>query len=203
MHCHHLLPIITQDYDEDQLRDIADRYPEEDCFKRPCFFEMPFKRTLGLNTFGKGLVPHMNEANSHYLGKCINVEVGQLLVVSCMLWHATALPCPIYGRVIYKEEDGSLAIEEQYVTCSDARLHFYFGCHDSDVNDQNLFLPVNESGMTKSTTYTSPQVPHFSTEGKGEHLLNLSKIMFKDQQINQKVKVICPPIPRDKVQNNN
>jgi hypothetical protein len=32
----------------------------------------------------------VNEAHSHYLGKRINVEVGQLLIVAFFLWDATA-----------------------------------------------------------------------------------------------------------------
>lgn len=192
-----------QDYDEEQLERITRVYAETPS-NEPCFLEMPFQSTLGLNIFGKGRIPQEDESNLHYLGKRINVEVGQLLIVSCMLWHATALPCPIYSRFRYDgvKEDGKphVSLQEHWITCHDYRLHFYFGCNDTDVNDQNLSLPPRESGMTQSTTYTSPLVNNFTKD----YVLKLSKTIFKDQQIDQKVKVVCDPIPRnDKLQSNN
>jgi hypothetical protein len=116
----------------------------------------------------------MNDAGTHYAGKRINVEVGQLLVVSCFLWHATALPCPIYGRL---SDD-----REHWVTSFDYRLHGYLGCNTIDVDDQNLTLPPGESGMKKTTTYVSPEVRNFAQE----QVLQSSKAVFKDKQINQK-----------------
>jgi hypothetical protein len=196
------LDLCHQDYDDEQLKAILDRY-QENASKHPCFVEMPFQSTLGLNIFGKGDSPQVNEANTHYLGmridevdthylgKRINVEVGQLLVVSCFLWHATALPCPIYGRVLD---------DEHWVTCFDYRLHCYLGCNDVDVDDKNLTLP-GESGMTQSTTYISPQVLHFSND----HVFELYKTMFKDKQIDQRAQFVCPPLPssHDSPQSNN
>lgn len=179
------LDLCPQDYDYEQLEAIKARYGE-DPSKQPCFLEMPFKNMLGLNIFGKDPVPQVNEADTHYLGKRINVEVGQLLVVSCFLWHATALPCPIYGRVLNDEH-----WDEHWVTCFDYRLHCYLGCNDVDVDDQNLTLPAYESGMRKSTTYISPEVSHFSKD----HVFELSKTMFKDKQIDQKGKFVFPPLP--------
>jgi hypothetical protein len=166
------LDLCHQDYDDKQLKAITGRYGENPS-KQPCFIEMPFQSTLGLNIFGKDLVPKVNETNTHYLGNRINVEVGQLLVVSCFLWHATALPCPIYGRVLN---------DEHWVTCFDYRLHCYLGCNDVDVDDQNLTLPAGESGFTKKTIYISPEVSHFSKD----HVFEFSKKMFKDKQIDQR-----------------
>lgn len=185
------MDISLQDYDDEQLKAINGMY-KEDPSKQPCFLEMPFQSTLGLNIFGKGSVPQVNEANTHYLGKRINVEVGQLLVVSCFLWHATALPCPIYGRVLN---------DEFWVTRFDYRLHCYLGCNDVDVDDLNLTLPAGESGMQPSTTYISPEVPHYTND----HMFELFTIMFKDKQIDQKATFVSPPLPasHSSLQSNN
>lgn len=154
---------------------------------------MPFESTLGLNVFGKGSTPQERKPpkpnKSHephyYVGKRINVEVGQLLVVSCFLWHATALPVPIFGRLFLNdasETDPKLQSEEHWVTAFDYRLHFYLGCNAVDVDDQNLTLPEGETGFTHQTTYESPEVTSFSND----HMFEYSKTVFKEEQIDQR-----------------
>jgi hypothetical protein len=153
---------------------------------------MPFQRTLSLNVFGKGEVPQENEENTHYLGKRKNVEVGQIIVCSCFLWHATALPCPIYGRIYH--DDGSF--EEHYVTYFDFRFHVYLGCDKVDVDDQNLTLPKFERGFTSRTTYSPPEYGELSRV----NLYYQSAHFFTEKQIDQTVEFVLPPIslvPRD------
>ena len=181
------LDLCPQDYDYHQLKAIKARYGE-DPSKQPCFIEIPLQRTLSLNVFGKGESPQENQERTHYLGKRTNVKVGQILVCSCFLWHATALPCPIYGVV------GTNVGE--YVTYFDFRLHLYLGCEEVDVDDQNLTLPLLERGFTHRTTYVSPQNAQLSRF----NLFYQSSIFHKDKQIDQTVEFVLPPaslLPRE------
>jgi hypothetical protein len=141
----------------------------------PCFFELPFKSTLGLNVFGMNDEPEMDA--THYLGQRINVQVGQLLVVSCFLWHSTAVPRPIYSKVMTDDEK---VFTEHYVTDFDDRLHFYLGCQQYDVDDMNLSVPKGEHGIiSPNTKYEVVYVQGLTNS----NVLDNSRIVFKKKQI--------------------
>ena len=131
---------------------------------------MPFKNTLGLNVFGKQKQPETDDSKNYYLGTRINVEVGQLLVVSCFLWHATALPKPIFGKVDF---------DSYYVTNADDRLHFYLGCNEIDVDDMNLTVPDGETGTKSTTAYEVCYVNGLTDTT----ILDSSQLVYKKEQI--------------------
>ena len=60
--------------------------------------------------------------NAFYVGNRVNIEVGQIVFVSCFLWHATAMPLG----------------DERGVCCSDARLHISWGCDRKDIDGKNV-----------------------------------------------------------------
>jgi hypothetical protein len=166
----------VQDYDPEQLSAIKSAYGNDES-KIPCFFELPFESTIGLNVFGRDADPQMDATDKHYLGKRINVEVGQLLVVSPYLWHATALPCPVFSMV-WNAAQG--AYHDHFVTDSDNRLHIYLGCNEVDVDDMNLCLPAGEKGMQPiNKEYAIAKVPSLSND----KLVTHSRTVFKSKQI--------------------
>jgi hypothetical protein len=174
-----------QDYDDEQLSVIKSEYACDNS-KLPCFFEMPFERTLGLNVFGKETFelgketgPLMDDTMNYYVGKRINVKVGQLLVMSCFVWHATALPCPIFSKKLKSGDATVHKFDEYWVTNSDDRLHFYFGCREGDVDDVNLYVPKTEEGMHLKTEYVVAEVGGFSNAS----VLKYSQVLFKAKQI--------------------
>jgi hypothetical protein len=121
----------------------------------------------------------MDAIEKHYLGKRINVKVGQLLVVSPNVWHATALPRPVFTKVW---NAATRAYCDHYVTDLDNRLHMYLGCNEVDVDDMNLFLPKDEDGMQpRNRDYTVAEVPTLSNPKVVMH----SRTVFKSDQINK------------------
>jgi hypothetical protein len=131
--------------------------------------------------------PQENEVHSHYLGRRKNVKVGQIIVCSCHLWHATALPCPLYGQI--RNHEG--LVEEHYVTYFDFRLHLYLGGDTVDVDDQNLTLPKGEPGFTARTTYCPPEYEELSRI----NLLYLSSHFYPKKQIDQTEEFVLPQGP--------
>jgi hypothetical protein len=117
---------------------------------------VPFHRTIGINVFGKGEQPTVDPTGSHYEGTRINVKVGQVLVVSPYVWHATAMPCPIYTK---KEN------RERWFSGKDSRLHISSAKRKTYVEGKEVDLPDGES------CFSNPKVAE------------VSEIVFKNKQI--------------------